>query len=163
MFLCAGYHSCRPTVSLLPSSWGGPPQCTCPEIFFTCHLRPMHGRLLKHLTNKTRPDDLRYILVFFSTFEVLELPIKGPMEDAVVIKLYKPSRTPCLYITLAQNIVGRVLLIPWFLAGNSTQTIPHMFSKRRDSGFPFGCADSAAVDGRRGNNVNVYEVNLWLW
>ncbi len=24
-----------------------------------------------------------------------------------------------------------------------------------------GCADSAAVDGRRGSNV--YEVNLWLW
>jgi hypothetical protein len=29
-----------------------------------------------------------------------------------------------------------------------------------DSGFPMGCADSAAVDGRRGSNV--YEVNPWL-
>ncbi len=64
----------------------------------------------------------------------------------------------------AQNMVGRAPLIPCFLAGNPTPTIPHMFrqfSKRRDSGFPFGCADSAAADGRRGNNV--YEVNLWLW
>ena len=31
----------------------------------------------------------------------------------------------------------------------------------RESGFPMGCADSAAVDGRRGSNV--YEVNPWLW
>jgi hypothetical protein len=36
-----------------------------------------------------------------------------------------------------------------------------MFSKRKDSGFPYGCADEAATDGRRGSNV--YEVNLWLW
>jgi hypothetical protein len=44
---------------------------------------------------------------------------------------------------------------------NSTPTTPHMFSKRKDSGFPYGCADAAAADGRRGSNV--YEVNLWLW
>ncbi len=36
-----------------------------------------------------------------------------------------------------------------------------MISKRKDSGFPYGCADAAAADGRRGSNV--YEVNLWLW
>ncbi len=29
------------------------------------------------------------------------------------------------------------------------------------SGFPFGCADSSEVDGRRGSNV--YEVSQWLW
>ncbi len=33
-----------------------------------------------------------------------------------------------------------------------------MFSKHKDSGFPYGCADAAASDGR-----NVYEVNPWLW
>jgi hypothetical protein len=36
-----------------------------------------------------------------------------------------------------------------------------MFSKRKDTGFPYGCANAVAADGRRGNNV--YEVNLWLW
>jgi hypothetical protein len=36
-----------------------------------------------------------------------------------------------------------------------------MFSKRKDSGFLFGCADEAAADGRRDNNI--YEVNPWLW
>ena len=46
-------------------------------------------------------------------------------------------------------------------AGNATPTIPHLYSMRRESGFPMGCADSAAVDGRRCSNV--YEVNPWLW
>ena len=58
-------------------------------------------------------------------------------------------------------MAGRVPLIPLFLAGNSTPTIPHMFSQRKNSGFPYGCADAAAADGRLGSNV--YEVNLWLW
>ncbi len=81
------------------------------------------------------PDDVSYYLVFFSTFEELTLPIKGPMEDAGVIKLYEPFPKPYLYVAMAEN-------------------------KRKDSGFPYGCADSAAADGRRGSNV--YEVNPWL-
>ena len=51
--------------------------------------------------------------------------------------------------------------MPLFLAGNSTPTIPHLYSKRKDTGFPMGCADAAGVDGRSGSNV--YEVNPWLW
>ena len=78
-----------------------------------------------------------------------------------MIKLYEPSPTPCLYVAPAENMVGRVPLMPLFLAGNSTPTIPHLYSKRKDTGFPMGCADAAAVDGRRGSNV--YEVNPWLW
>jgi hypothetical protein len=112
-------------------------------------------------TYKTGPDDIHCTLVFFSTFEELKLPFKGPMEDSGVVKLYEPSPTPCLYVAPVENMMGRVPLIPLFLAGNSTPTIPHMFSKRKDAGFPFGCADAAAVDGRRGSNV--YEVNPWLW
>jgi hypothetical protein len=80
------------------------------------------------------------------------------MEDAGVIKLYEPSPTHCLYV---RNMVGRVPLMPLFLAGNSTPAIPHIFSKRKDSGFPYGCADAAATNGQRGSNV--YEVNPWLW
>jgi hypothetical protein len=58
-------------------------------------------------------------------------------------------------------MVGRVPLMPLFLARNATPTIPHMFSKRKDTGFPFGCADAAALDGRSGSNI--YEVNPWPW
>ncbi len=32
-------------------------------------------------------DDIKVTLVFFSTFEELTLPIKGPMKDEGVIKL----------------------------------------------------------------------------
>ena len=55
----------------------------------------------------------------------------------------------------------RVPLIPLFLAGNSTPTIPHEYSQHKRSGFPVGSCDTAAADGRRGSNV--YEVNPWLW
>ncbi len=34
------------------------------------------------------PDDLLRELIFLNTFEELNLPIKGPMEGAGVIKLY---------------------------------------------------------------------------
>jgi hypothetical protein len=36
-----------------------------------------------------------------------------------------------------------------------------MFSKRKDSGFLYGCANAAPMDGRWGSDV--YEVNQWLW
>jgi hypothetical protein len=65
------------------------------------------------------------------------------------------------WVAPAENMVGRAPLIPLFLAGNFTPTIPHLFSQCKVSGFPFGCADTAAADGRRGSNV--YEVNPWLW
>ena len=55
--------------------------------------------------NNCLPDDLLRELVFFNTFEELKLPIKGPMEDAEVIKLYEPSPTPCLYVAPAENMV----------------------------------------------------------
>ena len=89
------------------------------------------------------------------------MPIKGPMEDSGVVKLYEPSPTQCLYVAPAENMRGRVPLVPLFLAGNATPTIPHLYSKRKDSGFPAGRADAASVDGRRGSNI--YEVNPWLW
>ena len=91
-----------------------------------------------YVYNHFLPDDLLRELVFFNTFEELNLPIKGPMEDAGVVKLYEPSPTPCLYVApaAAENMVGRVPLMPLFLAGNATPTIPHLYSKRKDSGFP---------------------------
>ncbi len=53
-------------------------------------------------------------------------------------KLYEPFPTPYLYVAPAANMVGRVPLIPLFLAGNSTPTIPHKCSQHKRSGFPAG-------------------------
>jgi hypothetical protein len=90
------------------------------------------------------------------------MPISWPMERARVTKLYEPLPTPCLYLApAAANMVGRVPLIPLFLAGNSTPTIPHQYSQQKRSGFPVGSCDTAEADGQRGSNV--YEVNPWLW
>ena len=58
-----------------------------PQLFFQCHLRPTGGWLPKNQSYKIAPDDLLFNLVFFSTFEELNLPIHGPMEDAEVMKL----------------------------------------------------------------------------
>ncbi len=134
---------------------------TRPQLLFTCYLRPNCGRPPKNPTYRCGPDDLRYHLVFFSTIEELKLPIIRPMESAGVAKLYEPFPTPCLYVAPAACMVGRVPLIPLFLAGNSTPTIPHKYSQHKKSGFPVGSFDTAAADGRRGSNV--YEVNPWLW
>ena len=75
------------------------------------------------------------------------------MKDAGVVTLYKPSLTQCLYVAPAENMVERIPLIPLFLAGNTTPTIPHKYSKNRNSGFPMGCADAAAENGRHCSNV----------
>ena len=93
----------------------------------------------------------------------MKLPIWGPMESAGVTKLYEPFPTPCLsrYVAPAANMVGRIPLIPLFLFGNSTPTIPHKYSQHKRSGFPVGSCDTAAADGLRESNV--YEVNQWLW
>ncbi len=44
-----------------------------------------------YVFNHFLPDDLLLEDIFFNTFEELNLPIKGPMEDAEVVKLYEPS------------------------------------------------------------------------
>ncbi len=68
------------------------------------------------------------------------------MEDAGVVKLYEPSPTPCLFVANAENMVGRIRLMPCFLDGNATPTIPHKYSKNKQSCFPAGCADSATEE-----------------
>jgi hypothetical protein len=115
----------------------------------------------KTASHKTGPDDVKFNMVFFSTFEELKLPIQGPMEDAGVIKLYEPSPTSCLYVAPTENMVGRIPLFPCFLDGNATPTIPHKYRKNKNSCFPAGCTDAASEDGRRCSNV--YEVNTRLW
>jgi hypothetical protein len=117
--------------------------CRMPYWVFFHTLCPKDGRMPKNDCHKIGPD-IKHDLVFFSTFEKLVLPIKGTMEDAGVVKLYEPFPTLCLYVATAKNMGGRIPLIPLFLAGNVTPTIPHKYSKQRNSGFPMGCVDAAA-------------------
>ena len=73
------------------------------------------------------------------------------MEVAGVIKLYEPSPTPCMYVALAQNMVGRVPLIPQglvFLLETVTQLQP----------FP---TYSASV-GIQTSRLAVLTLQLWM-
>ncbi len=116
---------------------------TRPQLHFTYYLCPKNGRPQKNPTYRISPDDLCYHLVFLGSFEDLKLPISWPMERAGVTKLHEPSPTPCLYVAPASCMVGRVPLIPLFLAGNSTATLPHKYSQHKSSGFPMGSCDTA--------------------
>ena len=111
-------------------------------------------------------DGLAVQLMFYSTFEVLDLPGSGPMESRGIVKVYGPSPTPILYVGPVSNVLGPVSLMPLNLLGNSTPTIPaalpealfhHGFRNLQRSKFPHGCADVAKEPGRKGSNV--YEAN----
>jgi hypothetical protein len=59
-------------------------------------------------------------------------------------------------------MLGRTPLMPCFVDGHVTQTIPHKYSRNKNSCFPASCADSSEESsGRLGSTV--YEVNQWLW
>ena len=84
------------------------------------------------------PDDIPLDLVFFSSFEDLCLHLTGTMESNGVRKLYEPSPVPTLYVGRIQDLLWRVPLIPCFLDGNSTSTIPHKYASRQKTAFDLG-------------------------
>ncbi len=49
------------------------------QLLFQCHVRPTDRRPPKNPSYKIGPCDLLFNLVFFSTFEELNLPMHGPM------------------------------------------------------------------------------------
>jgi hypothetical protein len=60
------------------------------QLFFQCHLRPTGRQQPKNLNPLYNicPDDLLFNLVFLSTFEKLNLPIHGSMEDTEALELH---------------------------------------------------------------------------
>ena len=139
-----------------------------PQLFFKCYLRTKNAREPKNSTYKAGPgiymyihvytcishnmcvysglsmfnyclpDDLLRELVFFNTFEELKLPIKGPTEDAEVVKLYQPSSTPCLYVAPAENMVGRVPLYAIVSGWKCDSDDPSPVQQAQGFGFPHG-------------------------
>jgi hypothetical protein len=73
------------------------------------------------------------------------------------------SALPCLYICPVKNVLGRVPMIPCFVAGNTQPTIPHGFARsgRAVLGPRLG---EGAADTRydSGNGSRLYELNLWM-
>jgi hypothetical protein len=82
-----------------------------PQLFFSCWFRPTGGRPPTQGNYTIGPDDFQMELVFFSTFEELQLPARGPMDHATT-KLYEPSPTPILFVAPLNNVLDRVPLFP---------------------------------------------------
>jgi hypothetical protein len=64
---------------------------------------------------------------------------------------------PSLYIYRAENMLGRMPLMPGYISGNAHPTLPPRFGKRAGA-----TADSDSSVGR-GNRSRLYELNLWMW
>ena len=73
---------------------------------------------------------LEVSLAFFNTFEPVELTPNSVMQRQSVPMLYDSASCaalPSLYLCHAKNVLGRVPMIPSFVAGNAHPTIPHSF------------------------------------
>ncbi len=133
-----------------------------PQLFFHCTLHPI-GTVAGsyNCSDKDIQPGFLLGLVFFSPFEELRLRTAGIMELKGIQRVYEPSPVPTLYVGRIDDLLGRVALIPCFLDGNTTSTIPHKYSSRQLDAFECGCADGAGPTSRRGSHV--YDINTWLW
>ena len=127
-----------------------------PQLFFNCTLCPTGAQAAWQSSTHKEVS-----LVYFSTFEPVELTPDSIMQRAGVPMLYDSAsnpRLPCLYICPVANVLGRAPLIPCFIGGNSHPTIPHRFKDDPRLG-------SASADTQldRGNGSRLYEVNIWMW
>jgi hypothetical protein len=100
-------------------------------------------------------------LVFFSTFEPINITPQRPhsvMQRNGVPMLYDTasgSNEPSLYICPVSNVLGRVPLMPCFIAGNKHPTLPHSLGSRQ----------GAVADTRpgAGNGSRLFEMSPWMW
>jgi hypothetical protein len=100
-------------------------------------------------------------LVYFSTFEPIDLTPGSIMQRAGVPMLYDSAsnpRVPCLYICPVANVLGRAPLISCFIGANSHPTIPYRFKDDRRIGHA-----SADTQRDRGNCSRLYEVKICIW
>ena len=123
-----------------------------PQLFFNCTVART-GHLRDTASHK------QLALVFFSTFEPISLPVDSVMKREGVPMFYDSASStnlPSLYLCRAENVLGRVPMMPCFVAGNRTPTVPHRFRKN--------CHGAVADTSEgRGNGSRLYELNVWMW
>ena len=84
------------------------------------------------------PDDLQVHLVFFSTFEELELHARAESAHQLSYKQAVRSLWSTWLQPTVENMMGRVPLFPLFLDGNATSTIPHHLQNQKLNDFQHG-------------------------
>ena len=112
-----------------------------------------------------KDDEFEVPLIFYSAFKRTVLTPQNNMQRRLgVIQLYEPgpwpALEPVLHVDFLSNVLCRVPLVPCYIAGNRTPTIPRSLRTLKRSQFPDGRADSEAG---KGDGSKVYEVNDWLW
>jgi hypothetical protein len=100
--------------------------------FFHCRLCPI-GTVAGSIN--CSDEDIPLDLIFFSPFEELCLRTAGIMESKEIHRVYEPSPVPTLYVGRVEDLFSRVPLIPCFLDGNATSTIPHKYSSLQKDAF----------------------------
>jgi hypothetical protein len=71
--------------------------------------------------------------------------------------VYGPSPEQVVHVGHIGHAFYRVPLMPCFLDGNSTPTIPHSYSREQTRKFKYGKADTRTTVGS-----NLYEINQWM-
>ncbi len=129
-----------------------------PQPFFNCTLCPTGAQAAGFSSTHKEVS-----LVYFSTFEPIQLTPDSIMQQAGVPMLYSGYsasnlRLPCLYICPVANVMGRAPLVQCFIRGNSHPMIPHCFKDDPRLGSAF-----ADTQQDRGNCSRLYEGNIWMW
>ncbi len=101
-----------------------------PQLFFNVTVCRLGEK--QHL-----PGHKEVPLVYFSTFELINMTLNSVIQRAKVPMLYDTASNPCLpclynvYICPAANVLGHTPLIPCFIDGNAHPTIPFQFKDNR--------------------------------
>jgi hypothetical protein len=104
-----------------------------------------------HTVSKTYNE---FSLVFFITFEPISLGVSMLYERAATVL---PSLYVCPVANL--NVLGRVPLIPCYLNGNTSNTIPFRY---RGAILPEAAADSRPYRDI-GTSSRLFEINRLMW
>ena len=123
-----------------------------PELFFRCKIRPLSPDGTKSLNSET---DIPLQLMFYSKFNECKLTPHHPLQKAGNEMIFEPMPVPVLHVDHVRHALCRVPLMPCFVHGNDTPTIPRGFARNL---YPDGQADTASRPGSR-----LYEVNHFMW
>ena len=127
-----------------------------PQLFFRLQLKPYGSSDLSSF--------IPLELMFVSAFAECDLTPDHPLQTAGMEMFYDPSPQPILYVGHVKDALCRLSVMPVFVNGNDTPTIPNdpkLIAKKKKL-FPHGKYDTYAgktkVPGSK-----LYEINYFLW
>ena len=126
----------------------------CPELFFKCTVRPIGGC-------EDGSEDFDLELMFYRQFARFRRPLTPyhPLQRAGMEMVYDAFPDPLLYVDHIDRALCRAPLMPVFIGGNETPTIPQSFAGQQRTHFPYGQADKS----KKNTGSRIFEVNQFIW